>query len=93
MNFMSGIRSMVWQISWGHRTYEPVAMHPNNASNWNRSKVYVRMGFDEFLSIENWGDEFCDRVRKHYYSDATVYDKILRCMRIKKRIRSFLHSV
>ena len=62
----------------GSQDYEPVAMHPNNASNWNRSKVYVRMGFDEFLSIENWGDEFCDRVRKHYYSDATVYDKIIK---------------
>ena len=36
------------------------------------------MGFDEFLSIENWGDEFCDRVRKYYYSDATVYDKIIK---------------
>lgn len=62
----------------GSQDYEPVAMHPNNASTWNRSKVYVRMGFDEFLSIENWGDEFCDRVRKHYYSDATVYDKIIK---------------
>lgn len=62
----------------GSQDYESVAMHPNNASNWNRSKVYVRMGFDEFLSIENWGDEFCDRVRKHYYSDATVYDKIIK---------------
>lgn len=62
----------------GSQDYKPVAMHPNNASNWNRSKVYVRMGFDEFLSIENWGDEFCDRVRKHYYSDATVYDKIIK---------------
>lgn len=62
----------------GSQDYEPVAMHPNNASNWNCSKVYVRMGFDEFLSIENWGDEFCDRVRKHYYSDATVYDKIIK---------------
>lgn len=62
----------------GSQDYEPVAMHSNNASNWNRSKVYVRMGFDEFLSIENWGDEFCDRVRKHYYSDATVYDKIIK---------------
>lgn len=62
----------------GSQDYELVAMHPNNASNWNRSKVYVRMGFDEFLSIENWGDEFCDRVRKHYYSDATVYDKIIK---------------
>lgn len=62
----------------GSQDYEPVAMHPNNASNWNHSKVYVRMGFDEFLSIENWGDEFCDRVRKYYYSDATVYDKIIK---------------
>ena len=57
--------------------YKPVAMHPNKASNWNRSKVYSRMGFDEFLSIENWGDEFRDKVRKCFLSDATVYDKII----------------
>jgi len=37
---------------WGYQT---CAIHPNYASNWNRDKIYPQMGFDQFLSIDDFG--------------------------------------
>ncbi|MDO4806717.1 MAG: LTA synthase family protein [Coriobacteriales bacterium] len=37
---------------WGYKT---CAIHPNHASNWNRDKIYPAMGFDQFLSIDDFG--------------------------------------
>ena len=37
---------------WGYAT---CAIHPNYASNWNRDKIYPQMGFDQFLSIDDFG--------------------------------------
>lgn len=56
--------------------YETIAMHPNKARNWNRKKVYERMGFDQFISEENWGEEYSDIIRK-FPSDKCAYDRII----------------
>ena len=54
--------------------YSTTAMHPNYATNWNRDRVYEALGFDEFLSI----DDFEGAERFHSgVSDAATYDKIL----------------
>lgn len=62
--------------------YRTVALHPYFARNWNRDQVYVRMGFDEFIAMENWEDEL------HYLrwcpSDKTAYDKLIRLIESKK---------
>ena len=56
--------------------YETVAMHPNKAANWNRTKVYPSMGFDQFVSIENWGDQYRETMRGKM-TDKSTYDKII----------------
>ncbi len=38
----------------GAQGYETVAMHPNAPANYNRNKVYPAMGFETFLSEENY---------------------------------------
>ena len=54
--------------------YETTAMHPNYATNWNRDRVYEALGFDEFLSI----DDFAGAQTYHSgVSDAATYDKCL----------------
>lgn len=35
--------------------YSTTAIHPNYASNWNRSRVYPALGFDRFLDIGAFG--------------------------------------
>ena len=55
--------------------YHTVAMHPENAFNYNRNRVYPQMGFDEFLSIDDfdgYDTTIYDRV-----SDQGDYDKLM----------------
>lgn len=55
--------------------YETVAIHPYYASGWERDEVYPRLGFDRFLSIEDF--KGTEKVR-NYYSDAAGYEKIMK---------------
>lgn len=57
--------------------YSTIAVHPNKAANWNRANVYNSMGFDEFISIENWGDEDRENLR-NYMSDEAAYNKLIK---------------
>ena len=54
--------------------YETTAMHPNNATNWNRDRVYEELGFDEFLDVDDFAGE---EVYHSGVSDAATYDKCL----------------
>lgn len=54
--------------------YVATAMHPQNPVNWKRSTVYTQLGFDDFLSQEDFEGA------PWYHSgvtDAATYDKIL----------------
>ena len=63
--------------------YSTIAVHPNKAANWNRAKVYESMGFDEFVSLENWGDENRETLR-NYISDEAAYNKLISLYEGKK---------
>lgn len=58
--------------------YSTTAMHPQNPINWKRSTAYKQLGFERFLSQDNFADEPC------YHSgatDAATYDKILELLK------------
>ncbi len=55
--------------------YETTAIHPNLGTNWSRDKVYRQMGFDSFLTIDDF-----DETATSYHSgvsDRSVYDMVL----------------
>ena len=54
--------------------YDTIAMHPYNASGWDRDKVYPLLGFDTFYSLKDWVNPH--KIRK-YVSDKSCYDKII----------------
>lgn len=54
--------------------YDTIAMHPYNASGWDRDKVYPLLGFDTFYSLKDWVNPV--KIRK-YVSDQSCYDKII----------------
>lgn len=54
--------------------YETVAMHPYYPDGWDRSRVYPLMGFDTFLSKNDFSS--VKKLRK-YISDETCFDKII----------------
>ena len=66
------VNSLVKQFS--DLGYATTAMHPNAPNNWNRATVYRQLGFDDFLSI----DDFEGAATFHTgVSDRATYDKIL----------------
>lgn len=52
---------------------EVIAMHPYNPSGYNRNRVYPLLGFDQFLSIEDFGQE---NLVRDYVGDMENYLKI-----------------
>lgn len=58
----------------GELGYSTVGMHPNLASNWNRDRAYEQLGFDKFLSM----DDFAGAEEFHtHVSDWATYDRAL----------------
>ena len=55
--------------------YNTVAMHPYNASGWERNEVYPYFGFDVFYSLKNFAD--VKKVRD-YVSDDSCVDRIIK---------------
>lgn len=54
--------------------YDTTAIHPNNGANWKRNRVYPELGFDNFLTIDDFqGAE----VYHNGVSDQETYKKIL----------------
>lgn len=53
--------------------YSTSAIHPYNASGWDRDEVYPYMGFDEFLSREDFTNPLTMR---GYISDQSAFEKI-----------------
>lgn len=54
--------------------YQTVAIHPYNASGWERNRVYPALGFDSFLSKEDFVG--AGKLRG-YISDEASFDKII----------------
>ena len=54
--------------------YSTIAMHPYYASGWERDIVYPMIGFDEFLSKDDFNG--AHKVR-NYISDKACFDRII----------------
>lgn len=57
--------------------YSTLAMHPQLGTNWNRVNAYRDLGFDEFLTYEDFGG--ADTLRGHV-TDRATYDKVLEAL-------------
>ena len=53
--------------------YETTAIHPYLGTGWDRNKVYPLLGFEEFLTQDDFQDS--ERVRL-YISDKAAFDKV-----------------
>jgi len=54
--------------------YQTIAVHPFDASGWNRPSVYEDLGFDQFLSFDDFTDPL---MLRSYVSDEASYDKLI----------------
>ena len=53
--------------------YHTIAIHPHVRNNYNRPTTYAAMGFDEYLSREDFADPSLVR---NYVSDESAFEKI-----------------
>lgn len=57
--------------------YSTLAMHPQLGTNWNRVNAYRDLGFDDFLTYEDFAG--ADTLRGHV-ADRATYDKVLEAL-------------
>lgn len=61
--------------------YSTVAVHPYGATGWQRHQIYPWLGFDAFLSIDDFRQ--AKKLRK-YVSDEANYEKIIQLYEAKE---------
>lgn len=61
--------------------YSTIALHPYGATGWHRHQVYPWLGFDSFLSLEDFTSP--KQIRK-YVSDESDYEKIIQMFEEKE---------
>lgn len=54
--------------------YSTIALHPYKATGWERNRIYPLLGFDRFISIDDF--QYPEIIRK-YVSDKSQYEKII----------------
>ncbi len=54
--------------------YSTTAIHPYLATGWDRDTVYPQLGFQQFLSIDNF---YNPNILREYVSDESAFDKII----------------
>lgn len=70
---LSGTPSMVNCLK--QAGYTAIAMHPENPYNWRRKTVYPALGFDDFLSIDDF--QGYERTVRNRISDRGDYEKLI----------------
>ncbi len=60
--------------------YKTTAIHPNLATNWSRNRVYPQLGFDQFLTYDDFTDAPTFHVPTYGVTDKATYDKILQLL-------------
>lgn len=55
--------------------YHTIGIHPYDKKGYSRYRVYPRLGFDEFLDIDDFDN--LELIRDRYASDRTSYEKVI----------------
>ena len=67
--------SLPWALK--NMGYSTLAMHPYYANGWNRPKVYPRLGFDRFMSMDDMEYTEKDIQRDNYMTDSQAYKNLM----------------
>ncbi|MGO5211853.1 LTA synthase family protein [Parafannyhessea sp. LCP21S3_E6] len=70
--------------------YQTTAIHPNLGTNWDRERVYRQMGFDKFLTIDNF--DGAETYHNGYVSDRATYQRVLDVLASSDKPQ-FVHDV
>ena len=70
--------------------YQTTAIHPNLGTNWDRERVYRQMGFDKFLTIDDF--DGAETYHNGYVSDRATYQRVLDVLASSNKSQ-FIHDV
>ena len=70
--------------------YQTTAIHPNLGTNWDRERVYRQMGFDKFLTIDDF--DGAETYHNGYVSDRATYQHVLDVLASSDKPQ-FVHDV
>lgn len=75
-NYIHGdkLPSLAWTLKEQEVPYQTVAIHPYDKAGYNRVVVYKSFGFDDFITVDDFGE--CEIDRK-YISDQDDYEKLI----------------
>lgn len=71
---LSGVESL--PRLFGKLGYDTLAIHPGKEASWNRAQAFAALGFDDFISEEDFDAEESDYLRG-FISDAACYEKLI----------------
>ena len=72
--------SMPFIPSISNQFYEKIALHPENAANYNRNTIYKKLGFDHFYALSNTEKEDIltnQETLDGFVTNAQVYQEVL----------------
>ena len=78
---LSGIDSL--PRLFGEMGYDTLAIHPGKEVSWNRARAFDALGFDDFISEEDFNVEESDYLRG-YISDAACYERLIKAYEERK---------
>lgn len=62
--------------------YSAIAIHPYYSNGWNRNKIYPLLGFEKFITMDNFKDP--ELLRGRYISDEDDFKKVIETYENKK---------
>lgn len=74
--------SLAWTLKGQEIPYQAIAIHPYEKSGYNRSVAYSSLGFDNFITIDDFSDYV---ITRKYISDADNYQKIFDVFEAKEQ--------
>ncbi|MBN1775796.1 MAG: LTA synthase family protein [Clostridiales bacterium] len=80
--------SLAWTLK--DNGYSTVAVHPYLGSGWSRPQAYERLGFDRFVTIDDFDDP--EYIRE-YISDKSSFDKVIELFEQKGDAPIFVFNV
>lgn len=77
--------SIAWNLK--EQGYETIAMHPGTRTNWSRDRVYPKLGFDTFYSVESFDD--WKEWKRDMVTDYANFEKILEIIRNRENDKPY----
>ena len=77
--YLQYVNKDTYSLPWALKNmgYTTLAMHPYYANGWNRPNVYPKLGFDRFMSMDDFTYSESDMQRDNYMTDSQAYKNLM----------------